>query len=81
MARQYKLASVVWNWVGNNIDVDAVRVESNFPDGKGTVGRVIAEILVKDLNQVADGSVEEWINFTRFSSDQGKSWSEELKIN
>ena len=81
VARQCKLSSVVWNWVGNNIDVDAVRVESNFPDGKGTVGRVIAEISVKDLNRVADGSVEEWINFTKFSSDEGENWSEELEIN
>ncbi|MEE3233176.1 MAG: hypothetical protein VX294_03345 [Candidatus Latescibacterota bacterium] len=81
VARQCKLAYAVWDWVGDNIDVDAVRVESNLPDGNGTVGRIIAEIPVENLNQVADGSVEEWINFSRFSSDEGKNWSKQLSLN
>ena len=80
LSRQCKLTLAVWDWIGTDIDVDAVRVESNFPNGNGTVGMVIAEISVKKLNQVVDRSAQEWIRYAQFSSDEGKTWSDDLKL-
>ena len=80
IARQCKLMHTVWDLVGENVDVDAIRVESNLPDGNGTVGKVIAETSVRKLSGATDESVEEWINISRFSSNEGKSWAELLTI-
>ena len=80
IARQCKLMYTVWDLVGDNIDVDAIRVESNLPDGNSTVGKVIAETSVRKLSRATDESVEEWITISKFSSNEGKSWAEHLII-
>ncbi len=74
--RQMAVQQQVWNLVGKQIDVVAVRVETNRADGSGTVGTIMAEIKVDVLEDIAAGEVDSWRQRTRFSQDGGETWEE-----
>jgi hypothetical protein len=54
---------------------DAVRVETNRPDGSGRVGGEIARTAVGDIRRFGAGPAEEWKNRTLISTDGGKTWN------
>ncbi|MFT5090061.1 MAG: hypothetical protein ACI906_004667 [Candidatus Latescibacterota bacterium] len=72
--RQLSVQKQVWDLVRDEIDVVAVRVETNRADGSGAVGTVIAECKVEALKSLKVDDVEQWRKATRFSKDGGKTW-------
>lgn len=57
------------------VEFQALRIETNRPDGSGEVGLYIAETSVADLVRYGDDR-ENWRTHTRLSIDGGESWEE-----
>lgn len=72
--RQLAVQKQVWDLVRDEIDVAAVRVETNRADGSGAVGAVMAECKVEALKTIKADEIEKWRKEARFSHDGGKTW-------
>ncbi len=72
--RQLAVQKQIWDLVRDEIDVVAVRVETNRADGSGAVGVVLAECKVEALKNIKADEIEQWRKATRFSNDGGKTW-------
>ncbi len=75
--RQMGLQYEVLEILEGKLDFDAVRIESNRPDGSGQVGTEIAQTRVEDIRRYGRGRLEEWRARTRISRDGGKTWGDE----
>jgi len=72
--RQLVVQKKVWDLVRDEIDIVAVRVETNRADGSGAVGLVMAESKVEILKSIEMDEIEQWRKVTRFSNDGGRTW-------
>ena len=57
------------------VDFGSIRVETNRPDGTGSVGLEIAITSVPDIRPPGEATTAQWKSCTRLSSDGGDSWS------
>ena len=58
-----------------HVEFDAIRIETNRPDGSGEVGQYIAATTATDLARAGDDWAA-WRQHTRFSIDGGETWEE-----
>ena len=73
--RQMAVQLEVLKILEGEVEFDAIRIETNRPDGSGQVGSEIAETSVGDVRRYADGAAAEWKDHTRISTDGGETWS------
>lgn len=74
--RQMAVQREVLKILEGEVEFDAIRIETNRPDGTGQVGAELAETRAEDVRRYAGGEVAEWKAHTRVSTDGGKTWSQ-----
>jgi hypothetical protein len=75
--QQMRLQRELLAMLGDEVEFSSIRVESNRPDGSGTVGLEIAETRIQELERTAGADVEAWQAASRISHDGGQTWSDD----
>jgi len=73
--RQMGVQADLLEILGEEVDFRSIRVETNRPDGTGSVGLEIAITSVPDIRPPAEATMAQWKSRTRLSSDGGDSWN------
>lgn len=72
--RQMGVQAELLEVLRGQVEFGSIRVETNRPDGTGSVGVEIATTSVPDIRPPGEATTAQWKSRTRLSSDGGDTW-------